>query len=192
MIRTNSDKMFDQCLDFIARNTCVKCTIDLTGDLTAMWNGISLCEGQIFLNPDVADIGDFLHEVGHLVTVPMNIRSRLTGEIGNSESIVNELLQYGKSFDPIRTPSDDDAATYWAVCVCQTLGYNIRLPFENGYTTEFNREKREKDIREYTTIVQLHRSRFSVAAYYAGLLDKMPKVNCENKNPMIDRWDIEN
>jgi hypothetical protein len=186
--------MFEKCIDFIDRNTRVNCAIDHTiqrDEPTAMWPGISLVKGALFVNPDIADVGDFLHEVGHLVTVPMYIRYRMTGEIGNDLDIITELFQYGKSFSPCRSPSDDDAATYWAVCMCKELGFSLRLPFENGYDNEWdNEELKGSDIMDYVRTVQYPRSRFSVAAYHAGLLNENPHES-SGTAPPLDRWDIE-
>jgi hypothetical protein len=189
-------KMIEQCIRFIQENTLVPCSIDRSIDPSvepdhyySMWDGIALNEGYLYVNPDIANAGDLLHEAGHLVTIPSKLRALINGDLGSNPEFLKSLCEYGATFDPVRSFSDDDAATYWGVCALQTMKLDIKTMFENGYTTEFRSEQKDQEIASYVEIARQSRSRFSVAAHYAGLLDSNPRANL-NGNPMIDRWDI--
>lgn len=184
--------MIEQCIQFIQEKTLIPCSIDRSiqkGHPCAMWNGIALIQGSLYVNPDIAHAGDLLHEAGHVVTVPLVLRKFVTGELGSDLSLMEKFYELGAKFDPPRSFTCDDTATYWGICALQSMGLGIRKMFENGYTTEFRGEERDREIEDYVLISSQSRSRFSVSAHYCGLLDSNPRAY-SGGNPMIDRWDI--
>jgi hypothetical protein len=122
---------FDQVIEFVAQNTDIPASIDLSirwGDPLSFWAGISLDRGEIKVNPRLADLGNFIHDLGHVATCPPELRQFATGKMGADFRREIERFVGGASLKENRHNSDtssrrfgadedidDDAATYWAV-----------------------------------------------------------------------------
>lgn len=136
-----------------------------------MWEGIKLFEGELTVNPNIAHAGDLLHEAGHLVTMPLELRQVAIGELGLyeafNEAVYNQKAELFSDNPAAFHRSDDDAATYWAFAACRKLGLSEELPFEKGYA--------DSEWRSYLLSCQMGigtslGGRFSVQLFYAGLL----------------------
>jgi len=143
----------------------------------AMWDGIALINGELFVNPALAHTGDFLHEVGHLVTMPAELRSQASGKFDENDFIDLQVeLSNAALFS---NPGDDNAATYWAFAACRKMGLPDELPFENGFGDD------SQDCLEMCRlgINNPVGSAFSCQLYYAGLL-----ANKGDEFPVA--WDV--
>jgi hypothetical protein len=183
MTRLNLNN-FQAAIDFIHSHTQVVCHIDNTvdsEDVFAMWPGISLRQGVIHLNPNITHLGDFLHEVGHIITVPKMLRNHMSGDLESNDAYQAAVFNYF-SADLSQHQyhiSDDDAATFWAYKACQTLEFDTRLPFERGYNGDGLLYH-----RLLKTALESHQTnRFIKNAMYAGI---------SNQSGTIKTWDIAN
>ncbi|MGG6263254.1 hypothetical protein ACQ4M3_39655 [Leptolyngbya sp. AN03gr2] len=176
-------------INFIQQYTRIAVESDYklpANDEFSMWAGIRLLQGRLTVNPTIAHAGDLLHEAGHLVTMPLELRCLATGELGTDEDF-NEAQYDQKAETFSDNPAsfyrgDDDAATYWAFAACRKIGLPDQLPFEKGYP--------ENEWMDYlfacrSGIGSSMGSRFSVQLFYAGLLK-----NKGDEFPFI--WDILN
>jgi hypothetical protein len=114
---------FDRVIEFVAQTTDIPVSIDLSiqcGDPLCFWTGISLDRGEIKVNPRLADLGNFIHDLGHIATCPPALRQFATDKMGadfrreierfDRQNSNTSSRRFGADED-----IDDDAATYWAV-----------------------------------------------------------------------------
>lgn len=157
-----------QVCDFINLHTLIACAFDdvMEGDQDSVWLGIALRSGNLFVNHDTAHPGDLLHEAGHLVTIPKVLRTKACGDL-------NRLAVYIEE-NEIEVPDytgNDRCATYWGFMAARAMGLDDFLPFEKGY----REEGKALYLCCLAGIGTSMGSEFSVAAYYAGLIDSKGK-----------------
>lgn len=125
-------------INFVRANT----TIDIAEihpnsisglSIYCMWKGVCLLEGMVRFTHE-AHPGDLLHELGHVALMPRQARPLMNGELidveGEASAMDVAIAAMGSSAGQ---PSDDDAASFWAFCVCRHLGLDDSMPFRSGY-----------------------------------------------------------
>jgi hypothetical protein len=131
------------------------------------FDGVGAESGVVLVNPLIANVGDFLHEAGHIATMPESLRPMANGDFCN-EGIHLKCFQYAEENGLAACPGDDDAATYWAFCACRAAGLDDRIPFLRGY--------QEEGYELWQTCclgVGFNMgSRFSVPFYYLRMIEK--------------------
>jgi hypothetical protein len=174
---------FDRVIEFVAQNTEIPVSLDLSiqcGDPLSFWTGISLDRGEIKVNPRLADLGNFIHDLGHIATCPPELRQFATGKMGADFRREIERFVGGASLKENRQNSnissrrfgadediDDDAATYWAVLLSIELGLPTGVVFDRGFGADAD--------KLYQSCMEAYHhhapSIFSTALYCRGLLE---------------------
>jgi hypothetical protein len=179
------------CINFIRLNTRIPIATTTARHRQcdgASWDGIQLIGGGLLVNPKYCHPGDLLHEVGHIVTVPMELRRWMNGwadDDGTNEGFTAKAWAYSEQHDLLHESnsiygdlmhiSDDSAATYWGCMVLKLMGEPLNLLFTNGF--EYSLQAGD-DIKDGVTLAMDSNSecQMSVAAYYAGLLESKRSI----------------
>jgi hypothetical protein len=166
---------FDRVIEFVTQTTDIPVSIDLSircGDPLSFWTGISLDRGKITVNPRLADLGNFIHDLGHIATCPPALRQFATGKMGADFRREIEWLDRQNSNTSSRRfgadeDIDDDAATYWAVLLSIELGLPTGVVFDRGFGADAD--------KLYQSCIEAYHhhapSVFSTALYCRGLLE---------------------
>ena len=172
-------------LKFIGQNTQIEVSDhqQLTSLIleNSLWKGIGIVSGSVYVATEIADYGDFLHDLGHIATVPKRYRQYLTGNFDDAvaEKILSAAQIESDDYHYLHYGCDD-SATYWGFLACKYLNLDP-LPLFNNYGDE---SKLQHEVCElsYGTKSQ---SRFSTALYHSQLLSSP-------RSTEIIAWDIEN
>jgi hypothetical protein len=179
------------CIEFIRINTRISIattTARVRQDDGASWDGIQLINGTLLVNPKYCHPGDLLHEAGHIVTVPMELRRWMNGWIsGVASKLDGEQLDefiYRSAFyrldhathqNPLLHMSDDQAATFWGCMALRSIGHSIKPMFRAAAFAEDS-----KDIHQTAEIHFRSPSPTgwgsAAMAYYAGLLESKRSI----------------
>ena len=174
--------LIQKCIDFIQSKTVVPIAVTdrmATQKQGAAWDGIELICGGLFVNPTIAHPGDLLHECGHIVTVPMELRQSMSGWLQGDEadedrfdSMVAAYWEKNQDEDSVYGDlmhiADDSAATYWGCMALAAMGEKIDPMFDNGFFGIGNLE--DYLVSVSLSMDQRWETNLSVAAYYSGLL----------------------
>ena len=105
---------FERVIKFVTQNTDIPVSIDLTirwGDPLSFWTGIVLDRGEITVNPRLADLGNFIHDLGHIATCPPELRQFATGKMGaDFRREIDRFDRQNASTSSKRFGADDDTA----------------------------------------------------------------------------------
>ena len=154
-----------KAIAFIRENTRISCEIDRSirkSDVDCVWDGISLNEGNLAVNPDIAHPGDLLHEAGHIATTPLDHRGLMSGYLEDTDF---EFIEA----DHRLLYASDIAAQGWAILACIAIGFEIRTAFTNGFGVG-----KSEDLAEAATISTGTRgsNRWMCELYYLGMIEK--------------------
>ncbi len=166
---------FDRVIEFVTQNTDISVSLDLTirySDPLSFWAGIVLDHGEIRINPRLADIGNFIHDLGHIATCPPELRQFATGKMG--ADFRREIERYDRQNCDTSNKRfgadndiDDDAATYWGVLLSIEIGIPTEVVFNQGFG--------EDGYELYQACMDAYNhhapSIFSTALYHRGLLE---------------------
>lgn len=180
---TLTGELRDDVLDFIRAKTTIDIK-EVRGECHGEWDGCEIVAGTVFVSLDSPpQIGDFLHEIGHVATTPYLLRQYMSGDL--SGGFLEMCCQ--DQPDPLGTMrvwSDDNAATCWGLMVCRALSIDGDLMFRNGYDSMFAPwGPSHTGFQHYQEFSGSNRNRFSVAAYHLGL---SPKAGLP-----FDRWEVQ-
>ena len=166
---------FEKIIEFVTQNTDIPVSIDWAirwGDPLSFWTGIVLDCGEIRVNPRLADLGNFIHDLGHIATCPPALRQFATGKLGadfrreidrfDRQNGNTSNKRFGADDD-----IDDDAATYWGVLLSIELGLPTGAVFNQGFGEDAHRLYQScMDAYDHHAP-----SVFSTALYHRGLLE---------------------
>jgi hypothetical protein len=176
----------ERVIDFTHQNTNIQIVLEeLDSAEFCMWSGISLRASVLYVDESLAHIGDLLHEIGHLVTIPKELRCYAFGNLDEDDSEhpyyekqsewYRNILSQGeyredeKEYQQALHISDDDAATFWAYMACKEIGLDPMLPFENGFEWPSGGDEKYESVD--LAYEAGNYSSCSTQAYYAGLLE---------------------
>jgi hypothetical protein len=122
-------------IEFIQSHTKINCQVDFSivaNTKFCMWPGIQLMHGKLRINPEIAHVGDLLHEAGHLAVTPLSLRETMSGDLSESSKYLKDLEREMAINDRIWYASDT-AATGWGLMACLALNIDLYPMFENGF-----------------------------------------------------------
>lgn len=137
---------------------------------TTFLPGVCIDHGKLCVDPWNVHPGDLLHEAGHIVTVPLELRPYLDGQIGADETFNNAVVEYMQKqgdveFNKLAHLSDDGAAGYWSYLALKHLELPEELAFEQ-YPQEAGCKPLDVIKSAEALNVPTH---FSASLFYAGL-----------------------
>jgi hypothetical protein len=156
---------------FIQENTLIPCEIDWnirSSDCDCVWDGISLYEGALAVNPDIAHPGDLLHEAGHIAIMPLDLRPLMSNDLDDCEAFVEAMEK-----DDRLIYASDSAATGWAILACIAIRFEISTAFVNGFNPGEEMELAESATISTGTFIS---NRWMCELYYLGMIEKKSSV----------------
>ena len=125
-----TDRYFDKTVEFLRQLFKVEISNYITPKLKILDN-IAIKEGTIICNQNV-EIGDLLHEAGHLAVCPSEIRSCMSGDLAIALEEVLNLIN-PNSVDYRWMNFSCGAAIGWAYLI----GLELQIPSEKILKTTF-------------------------------------------------------
>lgn len=174
-----------KAVDFINLNTKISCQLDYSidgGKDDCVWRGVKTVAGKLFVNPDLACVGDLLHEAGHIATAPLSLRHLITGEILPEGDFTDGLMKLW-DIDPRTWYCSDWTATGWGILACIHLGIDVLEMFRNGFGGGVD----TLDLYEgaIATTGTRQSNMWMVQLYYLGMLERKDSVTAI-------AWDFDN
>lgn len=119
--------------------TCVARQFSLNELDNCFLAGIKIDRGTLFVDPDVANIGDLLHEAGHIAIFPRGWQHLLNNEtIADVEKMIDRLANENIEISQQQSEDlmycyDDLAPQGWSYAIAILLGIDPLECFSKGY-----------------------------------------------------------
>jgi hypothetical protein len=116
--------------------------VGVTGD--PFLPGVSIAGGIITYDPDVATVGDLLHEAGHLAVIPSIFRPHLSANAESVSDLYEKWFEdHPRAFDHPENPvgrailqSGETEAIAWSYAAAMATGVSPEELFLNGFGSD--------------------------------------------------------
>lgn len=162
----------NEIIRFVHGHTAVKIHLvdHLPWPSDCTWMGIALTAGEIYVNKrEHVSLGSVLHEVGHVIGVPLPLRPLMSGSLGTQSEWVEAVAGHEEKHGYLTSISDDGAATFWGCMVLDHLGMPLKAMFEEGLLPEDAAEHLASHKLLFESKVKMPLNG-QVRAFYLGLI----------------------